>query len=185
MQKHYIVFKLTYPAKIILLQGGSKQRKHDKISVNNCFQWHPDHNYDCVLSCLLLLFSSSAARAWEDDIEMALSLVGQVCHEVFQIENKRKTVRKLFIREHQLQHCFLVSVSLFSLPSTQFLFHLFLCSLFSLHQFPLLSTSLAHDPLSSPSRLCLLPSQKSSSLARNMNILELRSLKGTMKWPPS
>lgn len=34
-------------------------------------------------------------------------------------------------------------------------------------------------------RLCLLPSQISSSLAWNMNILELRGLKGTMKWPPS
>lgn len=97
------------------------------------------------------------ASAW-------LSLVGQVCHKVFQSENKR-TERKLFIREHWLQCCFLVSVSLFSLPSTQPLFHLFLCSLFSLHQFPLLSTYLALDPLSSPARLCLLPSQIPSSLA--------------------
>ncbi len=114
---------------------------------------------------------------------MALSLVGQVCHKVFPSENKRETERK-FIREHHIECCFLFSASLFSLSSSELLFHLFLCSFFSLSQFPSLSTSLARIPLSSPSRLCLLPSQISSSLAWNMNILELRSLKGTMKCPP-
>lgn len=183
--KQQIVFTWTFPAKIVLSQCGSKQSRHDKISRNNGFQRLPDHNYDCVISHPLFPFSSSAARAGEDDSAMALSLVGQVCHEVFHSENKRKTERKLFIREHRLQLCFLVSVTLFSLPSTLLLFHLFLCSLFSLHQFPTPSTSPACYPLSSRSRLCLLPSQISSSLAWNMNILELRSLKGTMKWPPS
>lgn len=43
---------------------------------------------------------------------MALSLVGQVCHEMFQRENKRKTVRKLFIREHQLK----VQLSVLCIP---------------------------------------------------------------------
>lgn len=186
--KRHLVFTLTYPTKIVLSASGGKQRKYDKTSVNNCFQWHPDYNYDCVISytvCLLPPLSSTAARAVGDDRDTALSLVGQVCHEVFQSENKRKTERKLFIREHQLQRCFLLSASLSSLPSSELLFHLFFCSFFSLRQFPSLSTSLARYPLSSSSRLCLLPSQISSSLAWNMNILELRSLKGTMKWPPS
>lgn len=61
---------------------------------------------------------------------MASSLVGQVCHEVFQSENKRKTERKLFIREHQLKCRFLFSASLSSLPSSELLFHLFHCSFF-------------------------------------------------------
>lgn len=60
----------------------------------------------------------------------------------FQSENKRKTERKLFIREHQLQCSFLFSASLFSLPSSEFLFHLFHCSFFSLRQFLSLSLPL-------------------------------------------
>lgn len=68
--------------------------------------------------------SSTAAR------EMALSLVGQVCCEVFHGENKRKTERKLFIREHQLKCCFLFSASLSSLPSSRVSFIYFI-ALFS------------------------------------------------------
>lgn len=134
---------------------------------------------------------STAASSGEDDSGIALSLVGQVCREVFHSENKRETERKLFIREHQLKCCFLFSASLSSLstlPSSQFLFSFISLLFFLTPSVSLslsLSTSLARYPLSSPARLCLLPSQISSSLAWNMNILELRSLKGTMKWPPS
>lgn len=88
------------------------------------------------------------------------------CHQVFSRENKRKTERKLFIGEHRLQCCALFSASLFSTPP--FVFHLFLCSFFSHSVSSPLSLplpSLACSPLSSPSRLCLLPSQISSSLA--------------------
>lgn len=114
------------------------------------------------------------------------------CHQVFSRENKRKTERKLFIGEHRLQCCALFSASLFSTSPPPFVFHLFFFSislLFFSHSvsspLSLPLPSLARSPLSSPSRLCLLPSQISSSLAWNMNILELRSLKGTMKWPRS
>ena len=51
------------------------------------------------------------------------------CHRVFSRENKRKTERKLFMREHRLQCCALFSASLFSTPP-QFVFHLFLRSFF-------------------------------------------------------
>lgn len=68
-------------------------------------------------------------------------------------------------------------------PSLAFIYFF---ALFSHSISPLfLSTALVHDPLSSPPCLCMLPSLISFSLARHMNILELRSLKGTMKRPPS
>ena len=111
------------------------------------------------------------------------------CHRVFSRENKRKTERKLFMREHRLQCCALFSASLFSTPPPSSSFIYFFALFFLTPSVPpslsLPLPSLARSPLSSPSRLCLLPSQISSSLAWNMNILELRSLKGTMKWPRS
>lgn len=137
----------------------------------------------CLLSPLFFTETSGG----EDDSEMALSFVGQVYHEVFQRENKRQTERKLFIREHQLKCCFLFSLSISSHPSSKFLFHFIVLFPHTI-SFSLslsLPTYLARYPLSSPSCLRLLPSQISSSLVWNMNILKLRSLKGTMKWPPS
>lgn len=140
----------------MLLVSDSKKHKYDKIPVKIAFS---DIQIIIMIMssphCLLSPFSSTAASAGEDDRQMALSLVGQVCHEVFQSENKIKTERKLFIREHQLQCCFLFSASLFSLPllwvSLSFISLLFFSHSVS---FPLsLSTSLARYPLFSLSPL--------------------------------
>lgn len=66
--------------------------------------------------------SSTAAGAGADNRESALPLVGRVCHQVFHSgKKKKKTARKLFIREHQLKCCFLFFAPLSSHPSTQFL----------------------------------------------------------------
>ena len=72
------------------------------------------------------------------------------CHRVFSRENKRKTERKLFMREHRLQCCALFSASLFSTPPPVRLS--FISSLFfsSLRQFPSLSLYLYHLSLAVP-----------------------------------
>lgn len=96
--------------------------------------------------------------------------------------NREDFKNKVSVWGHHLQQRSLVSVSHSSHPLQ--IVSLSFISLLSFLTPSVLSLSV-HDPLSSPPCLCMLPSLISFSLARNMNILELRSLKGTMKRPPS
>lgn len=90
--------------------------------------------------------------------------VGQLCRQHAQTDTK------LFREEHQLEVLCLLFIYFF--PLCQFC-HMFMIGFFFSFIFFFLSC------------LCLPASHISSSLATNMNILELRSLKGTMKQPPS
>ena len=81
--------------------------------------------------------------------EKALSLVGQVCHEVFHSENKIKDRDKVVYKRTSVKA--LLSVLSASIPSSEFLFHIFHCSLrrfLSLQLSCSLSTFFSCSPLS-------------------------------------
>lgn len=142
-----------YAWKMPCLESGSKQCKENKISVNNCFQGHPDYNYDYVTSYTVCLhFSSTTARAEEQNKRNRF--VSRWMAPPWHVPEwkEKKDREKLFIREHQL-NCYIPFLTpLLRVP--------FISSItpFSHTVSFSPSTSPACYRPSSPSCLCLLPS---------------------------